>query len=88
MTQLRKRPRLDYHTLIVCPDPGFDPKDWREKPKNYTVVSYEGPQQLRGRADAWRFQHNQRMLQQGKLDHWAIVCTRLEQLTSEQNVQN
>lgn len=85
MTKLRKRPRLDYHTIIVCPEQGFDPKDWRDRPKTYSIISYEGPQQFRGRADAWRFTHNQQMLEQGNSNRWAIICTRLEALNPENN---
>jgi hypothetical protein len=82
MTKLRKPPKLDYHTLIVQPEEGFDPKDWRDKPESYSILSYEGPEQFRGRADAWRFTHNREVLESGKPERWAIVCTRLESLAT------
>lgn len=85
MTQLRNRPRLNYHTLIVRPAKGFCPRDWRDKPEYYTVISYEGPEQFRGRADAWRFTYNQEMLNRESPQRWAIVCTRLESLSAPSN---
>lgn len=85
MTKIRKPPKLDYHTLIVRPTSDFDPKDWRDRPTSYSVISYEGQQQLRGRADAWRFTHNREVLEKGISDTWAIVCTRFESLSSPGN---
>jgi hypothetical protein len=57
----------------VEPEPGFEPKNWRDKPKSYRVIEYVGPKRFRGNADAWRFLHNQRQLQSNKLDAWAIL---------------
>ena len=88
MTSLRRRPKMAYHTLIVKPCDGFNPRDWREKPESYSVLSYEGPEQLRGRADAWRFMFNQEQLNQGQPKQWAIVCSQLESLASNSIAQN
>ncbi len=82
MTKLRTPFRLDYHTLIVRPTEGFDPQDWRDKPGSYTIISYEGPEKLRGRADAWRFSYNRARINNGTPESWAIVCTKLESLTA------
>lgn len=86
MTKFRTPFRLDYHTLIVRPSAGFNPQDWRDKPNSYTIISYEGPEQLRGRADAWCFSYNRTRLQAP--ESWAIVCTQLESLSCKTALTN
>ena len=64
--------RKQFHAFLVEPQPGFSPDDWRDRPSGYRIVSYEGPLNYRGRADAWRFMQNQLAMQQGLTDRWAI----------------
>ncbi len=73
MTKLRNRPQLDYHMLIVRPSQNFVPKDWRDQPDDYQVISYEGADRLRGRADAWAFMFNREQPKDTKIKEWAIV---------------
>ena len=64
--------RKQFHASLVELQPGFSPDDWRDRPCGYRIVSYEGPLNYRGRADAWRFMQNQLAMQQGQTDRWAI----------------
>ena len=64
--------RKQFHAFLVEPLPGFAPGDWRDRPSGYRIVSYEGPLNYRGRADAWRFMQNKLAIEQGLTDRWAI----------------
>jgi hypothetical protein len=64
--------RKQFHAFLVEPMPGFSPNDWREQPHNYKIVSYEGPMNYRGRADAWLFMQNKFAIEEGATERWAI----------------
>lgn len=64
--------RKQFHGFLVEPMPGFSPNDWREQPCGYKIVSYEGPMNYRGRADAWLFMQNKFAIEKGATDRWAI----------------
>ncbi len=72
--------RSQFRALIVRPRPGFQPRDWRERPKSFEIVHDMGVLPFRGLRDAWLFQQNKRALESGELGLWAIC---LPQLTEE-----
>ena len=64
--------RKQFHAFLVEPLQGFTPDDWRTQPCSYKIVSYEGPLNYRGRADAWLFMQNKFAIDCGTTDRWAI----------------
>lgn len=73
MTRFRSRPPAEYLMLIVVPEPGFQPTNWQQTPRQYRVVRCAGAALLRGQADAWKFLFNQRQLRNGNPQSWALV---------------
>ena len=61
-----------FHAFMVEPSPGFSPQDWRQQPRGYKIVSYEGPKNYKGRADAWLFMQNKTAIEEGFTNRWAI----------------
>ena len=75
MTKLRKlnkKTNSRFHAFVVEPSPGFKPKNWRQNPQHYRIVSYVGPKEFRGSADAWKFLYNHEALERGDQTRWAI----------------
>ena len=75
MTKLRrlsKNSNSRFHAFVVEPSPGFKPKNWRQNPQHYRIVSYVGPKEFRGAADAWKFLFNHEALGRGDQTRWAI----------------
>ena len=64
--------KKQFHAFLVEPSPGFSPNDWREQPRGYKIVSYEGPKTYRGRADAWLFMQNKFAIEDCATERWAI----------------
>lgn len=83
----RRRPakrgeRFQFRALIVRPRPGFNPRDWRERPQSFEIVHDMGTLPFRGLRDAWLFQQNKRALEAGDLGLWAICLPqRTDELT-------
>lgn len=73
MTKLRRRPATRFHAFLVEPAPGFNPNNWRQKPRHYRIVEYIGPNCFRGTADAWKFLYNHEAIQKGDTSRWALL---------------
>jgi len=72
MTKPRRKPNTRFHAFIVEPSPDFRPTNWQQTPRHYRIVSYIGPKDFRGPADAWKFLHNHEALRSGDQTRWAI----------------
>jgi len=72
MTKPRRKPNTRFHAFIVEPSPDFQPSNWQQTPRHYRIVSYAGPKDFRGPADAWKFLYNHDALQRGDQSRWAI----------------
>ncbi len=72
MSKPRKKPNSRFHAFIVEPSPDFKPNNWQQTPKHYRIVSYVGPKDFRGPADAWKFLYNHDALRRGDQTRWAI----------------
>ena len=70
--RLSKKTNSRFHAFVVEPSPGFKPKNWRQNPRHYRIVSYVGAKEFRGAADAWKFLYNHEALEREDQTRWAI----------------
>ena len=87
MSKPRKKPNTRFHAFIVEPSPDFEPTNWQQTPRHYRIVSYVGPKDFRGSADAWKFLYNHDALSRGDQSRWAI-CLDFDAPILKQRAQN
>ena len=67
------RARVPYRVFLVRPVGDFTPRNWQQRPERFQVIERLETTNRVGRADSLCWLQNQKALESGSLDVWAVI---------------
>jgi hypothetical protein len=61
-----------YRCYLVRPIGDFQPKNWQDRPKRFSIIKAVAAWPFLGNADAWRFMQNHPLVGSQNPSQWAI----------------